>query len=165
MPSLILNYLGQGAMLLTHPQLVTNPFFSMVPEQYRFALVIMATLATIIASQAVISGTYSMTSQASLLGLLPKVRVISTSKTNMGQIYIPSINWILCIGVVLVVLIFKNSQNLAPAYGLCVSLTMLVTVTLAAIVIKSVWKLNIYVVSSILILLFSIDLIFLISII
>lgn len=163
MPSLILNYLGQGAMLLTHPQLVTNPFFSMVPEQYRFALVIMATLATIIASQAVISGTYSMTSQASLLGLLPKVRVISTSKTNMGQIYIPSINWILCIGVVLVVLIFKNSQNLAPAYGLCVSLTMLVTVTLAAIVIKSVWKLNIYVVSSILILLFSIDLIFLIS--
>ena len=163
MPSLILNYLGQGAMLLSHPELVTNPFFSMVPEGYRFALVIMATLATIIASQAVISGTYSMTSQASLLGLLPKLRVINTSKTSTGQIYMPSINWILCIGVLLVVLIFKSSQNLAPAYGLCVSLTMLVTVALAAIVIKSVWKLNIFVVSALLLFLFSIDLVFLLS--
>ena len=163
MPSLILNYLGQGAMLLTHPELVSNPFFSMVPEAYTFPLVIMATLATIIASQAVISGTYSMTSQASLLGLLPKLRVLNTSKSNTGQIYIPIINWILCIGVVLVVLIFKSAKNLAPAYGLCVSLTMLVTVVLAAVVIKSFWKINIYIVSSLLIFLFSVDLIFLIS--
>ena len=163
MPSLILNYLGQGAMLLKHPELITNPFFSMVSESLVFPLVLMATLATIIASQAVISGTYSMTSQASLLGLLPKLRVINTSKTNTGQIYLPSINWMLCIGVVLVVLIFKSSKNLAPAYGLCVSLTMLVTVTLAAIVIKNVWKLNVYLASFLVLLLFSIDLIFLIS--
>lgn len=163
MPSLILNYLGQGAMLLSHPGLVSNPFFSMVPENYTFGLVILATIATVIASQAVISGTYSMTSQASLLGLLPKLRIITTSKSNMGQIYIPTINWILCIGVILVVLVFRNSQNLAPAYGLCVSLTMLVTVSLAAIVIKSLWKLNIYLASALLVLLFSIDLIFLIS--
>lgn len=163
MPSLILNYLGQGAMLLSHPSRISNPFFSMVPENFVFPLVLMATLATIIASQAVISGTYSMTSQASLLGLLPKLRVVNTSKKNAGQIYLPAINWILCIGVLLVVLTFKNSSHLAPAYGLCVSLTMLVTVTLAAIVIKKTWKLNPYLASSLLVLLFSIDLIFLIS--
>ncbi len=163
MPCLILNYLGQGAMLLVHPEYVLNPFFSMVPKAYTFPLVLMATLATIIASQAVISGAYSMSSQASLLGLLPKLRVRHTSKVNTGQIYIPTINWILCLCVVLVVLTFKKSENLAPAYGLCVSLTMLVTVTLAAIVIKNIWKTNIYLVTCFLFLLFSIDMIFLLS--
>jgi KUP system potassium uptake protein len=142
MPALLLNYFGQGAMLITHPESISNPFFLMVPETFTFTLVILATVATVIASQAVISGAYSMTSQAILLGFVPKMKISYTSAKEIGQIYIPTINWFLLIVVVAVVLAFKNSANLAAAYGIAVTTTMIITTILAAIVMSFVWKWN-----------------------
>jgi KUP system potassium uptake protein len=142
MPALLLNYFGQGAMLIAHPEAISNPFFLMVPETFTFTLVILATVATVIASQAVISGAYSMTSQAILLGFVPKMKISYTSAKEIGQIYIPTINWFLLIVVVAVVLAFKNSANLAAAYGIAVTTTMIITTILAAIVMSFVWKWN-----------------------
>ncbi|QWD15519.1 potassium transporter Kup [Polynucleobacter paneuropaeus] len=142
MPCLLLNYLGQGAMLLTNPETISNPFFLMVPEAYTFALVILATIATVIASQACISGAYSMTSEAILLGFLPRMKILFTSAKEKGQIYVPFINWMLCFVVIAIVLAFKKSDNLAAAYGIAVSTTMLMTTILVAVVMKSVWKWN-----------------------
>jgi KUP system potassium uptake protein len=142
MPCLILNYFGQGAMFLSHPEAITNPFFLMVPEGFVFPLVILATLATVIASQAVISGAFSMTSQAILLGFVPRMKVRHTSDREIGQIYMPLVNWTLLILVVAVVLAFKKSENLAAAYGIAVTTTMIVTTFLAAIVMRVVWRWN-----------------------
>lgn len=142
MPCLLLNYFGQGAMVLANPDAIKNPFFLMVPETFTLPLVILATLATIIASQAVISGAYSMTSQAIALGFVPRMRVSHTSDAEIGQIYMPAINWILLITVVAVVLAFKKSDNLAAAYGIAVTATMIVTTILAAVVMRAVWKWN-----------------------
>ena len=142
MPCLILNYFGQGAMFLSHPEAITNPFFLMVPEGLVFPLVILATLATVIASQAVISGAFSMTSQAILLGFVPRMKVRHTSDREIGQIYMPLVNWTLLILVVAVVLAFKKSENLAAAYGIAVTTTMIVTTFLAAIVMRVVWRWN-----------------------
>ncbi|MBU3564368.1 MULTISPECIES: potassium transporter Kup [unclassified Polynucleobacter] len=142
MPCLLINYFGQGAMLLAHPETVSNPFFLMVPESYTFALVVLATLATVIASQACISGAYSMTSEAILLGFLPRMKIAFTSAKEKGQIYVPFINWVLCFVVIGIVLAFKKSENLANAYGVAVSTTMLLTTLLAAVVMKALWKWN-----------------------
>ena len=142
MPALLLNYFGQGAMLLTNPSAIENPFFLMVPDAFTLPLVILATLATVIASQAVISGAYSMTSQAILLGFVPKMKISYTSDKEIGQIYMPTINWFLLAVVVAVVLAFKNSGNLAAAYGIAVTTTMIITTILAAIVMSFVWKWN-----------------------
>ena len=142
MPCLLINYFGQGAMLLAHPETVANPFFMMVPESYTFALVVLATLATVIASQACISGAYSMTSEAILLGFLPRMNIAFTSDKEKGQIYVPFINWVLCFVVIGIVLAFKKSENLANAYGVAVSTTMLLTTLLAAVVMKALWKWN-----------------------
>ena len=142
MPCLLLNYFGQGAMFLVRPETISNPFFLMLPESFSLFLVILSTIATVIASQACISGAYSMTSQAILLGFLPRMRVMFTSEREIGQIYVPFINWMLCLIVVLVVLAFKKSDNLAAAYGIAVSTTMLMTTFLAAVVMKVVWKWN-----------------------
>jgi KUP system potassium uptake protein len=142
MPCLILNYFGQGAMFLSHPEAITNPFFLMVPEGFVFPLVILATLATVIASQAVISGAFSMTSQAILLGFVPRMKVRHTSDREIGQIYMPLVNWTLLILVVAVVIAFKKSENLAAAYGIAVTTTMIVTTFLAAIVMRVVWRWN-----------------------
>jgi KUP system potassium uptake protein len=142
MPALLLNYFGQGAMLIKNPEAINNPFFLMVPESFTLVLVILATLATVIASQAVISGAYSMTSQAILLGFLPKMKITYTSAKEIGQIYMPAINWFLLIVVVGVVLAFKSSANLAAAYGIAVTTTMIITTILAAIVMSFVWKWN-----------------------
>jgi KUP system potassium uptake protein len=142
MPALLLNYFGQGAMLLTNPSAIENPFFLMVPDTFTLPLVILATLATVIASQAVISGAYSMTSQAILLGFVPKMKISYTSDKEIGQIYMPTINWFLLAVVVAVVLAFKNSGNLAAAYGIAVTTTMIITTILAAIVMSFVWKWN-----------------------
>jgi KUP system potassium uptake protein len=139
MPCLLLNYFGQGAMFLNNPETITNPFFLMVPEAFVFPLVILATAATVIASQAVISGAFSMTSQAILLGFVPRMKVRHTSDREIGQIYMPAINWMLLILVVAVVLAFKKSENLAAAYGIAVTTTMIVTTFLAAIVMRVVW--------------------------
>ncbi len=147
MPCLILNYFGQGAMFLNNPEAIQNPFFLMVPEAFVFPLVILATVATVIASQAVISGAFSMTSQAILLGFVPRMQVQHTSDKEIGQIYMPLINWTLLVLVVAVVLAFKKSENLAAAYGIAVTTTMIVTTFLAAIVMRVVWRWNTILVS------------------
>jgi len=142
MPCLLLNYFGQGAMLLDHPEAISNPFFLMVPEAFTLTLVILATFATVIASQAVISGAYSMTSQAILLGFVPRMRIFYTSVKEVGQIYMPAINWMLLVIVICVVVSFKSSANLAAAYGIAVTTTMIITTILAAIVMSFVWRWN-----------------------
>lgn len=129
-PALAINYLGQGAMLLGNPGNISNPFFYLSPARFTFALTILATLATIIASQAVISGTFSVVKQAMRLGYLPHLRIRNTSEHESGQIYIPVANTILLIGVLIVVIVFRSSAALANAYGMAVSTTFLVTTSL-----------------------------------
>jgi KUP system potassium uptake protein len=140
LPGLLLNYFGQGALLLHNPKAITNPFFLMVPENMTLIIVIFATLVTVIASQAVISGAYSITNQAIMLGILPRMRIIYTSSKEKGQIYIPFINWLLLTLVIITVLSFQTSNNLAAAYGLTVSATMVITTLLAGIVMFKLWQ-------------------------
>jgi len=142
LPALLLNYFGQGALLLRDAQSVSNPFFLMVPQYLTLPLVILSAIATVIASQACISGAYSMTSEAILLGFIPRMKVVHTSDREIGQIYVPFINWILCVIVVIVVLAFRKSDNLAAAYGIAVSSTMLITSLLSAVVMHKTWKWN-----------------------
>jgi KUP system potassium uptake protein len=142
MPCLLLNYFGQGAMLLENPAAVSNPFFLMVPKAFVFPLVILATIATVIASQAVISGAFSMTSQAIQLGFIPRMNIRHTSDNQIGQIYIPLNNWILFIVVVGLVLTFKSADNLAAAYGIAVTTTMIATTILVWLVMQYFWKWN-----------------------
>jgi KUP system potassium uptake protein len=136
LPSLVLNYFGQGALLLRDPAAAKNPFFLMAPEWSRLPLVLMATAATVIASQAVISGAYSATRQSMQLGLLPRLTVLHTSNTEKGQIYVPQVNAALFIGVLLLVLLFKTSNNLASAYGIAVTGTFMCDTTLAMVVFR-----------------------------
>ncbi len=139
-PCLMLNYLGQGALLLTNPEAVANPFFYMAPEWARLPLVVIATLATIIASQAVITGAFSVTRQAVQLGFLPRLRIRHTSAKAAGQIYIPIVNWTLLAMVVLLVVGFGQSTRLASAYGIAVTGTMFITTCMLAVVLFRVWK-------------------------
>jgi len=138
-PCLFLNYLGQGALILAEPEAVKNPFFHMAPDALQIPLVLVATLATVIASQAVISGAYSLTSQAIQLGYCPRIQIKFTSEREKGQIYIPNINWLLLLAVVILVLGFKSSSNLASAYGIAVTMTMMIDTILAFIVVQSLW--------------------------
>lgn len=139
-PALALNYLGQGALLLNNPAAVESPFFRLYPDWALMPMVILATLATIIASQAVITGAYSITQQAIQLGLLPRLDIRRTSETERGQIYMPAVNWLLMIAVLFLVAAFRNSSALASAYGIAVTGTMVVTVCLATIVARSYWR-------------------------
>jgi len=139
LPALMLNYLGQGALLMRQPEAVANPFFLLADETYRLPLVIIATLATIIASQAVISGAFSVTQQAVQLGLLPRLRIRHTSAKAYGQIYIPFVNWVLLVLVLLLVLSFRESTNLAAAYGIAVTGTMFITTCLLSVLMLKVW--------------------------
>ncbi|MBL0935368.1 MAG: potassium transporter Kup [Rhizobiaceae bacterium] len=139
-PALLLNYFGQGAFILTHEGAVGQPLFQMVPAWAVFPLVILATVATVIASQAVITGTFSMASQAIQLGLLPRFAVFHTSDTQSGQIFMPQINALLLIGVVILVLEFGSSSALAGAYGISVTGEMVVTALLLLVVMRNVWK-------------------------
>ncbi len=141
-PCLMLNYLGQGALLLGTPEAASNPFYLMAPEWARLPLVILATMATIIASQAVISGAFSVTHQAVQLGFLPRLKTLHTSEKAAGQIYIPLINWFLLIMVVLLVLGFRESTKLASAYGIAVVGTMIITTIMLAVLMVKVWKWN-----------------------
>jgi KUP system potassium uptake protein len=136
LPSLVLCYFGQGALLLRDPAAVQNPFFLMAPEWSRLALVILATAATVIASQAVISGAYSATRQCMQLGFLPRLTVRHTSNTEEGQIYVPRVNAALMFGVLALVILFKTSDNLASAYGIAVTGTFLCTAMLAMVVFR-----------------------------
>ncbi len=142
MPALMLTYLGQGALLIVNPEAIRNPFFLMAPEELRLPLVFLATMATVIASQAVISGAFSITRQAVQLGFLPRLRILHTSARTEGQIYIPFINWTLLVLVILLVLGFENSSNLAAAYGISVTGTMFITTCMMGILMVSVWKWN-----------------------
>ncbi|MBF0270779.1 MAG: potassium transporter Kup [Magnetococcales bacterium] len=142
-PSLLLNYLGQGALLLHNPEAASNPFYLLVPSWLLYPMVALSTAATVIASQAVISGVFSATRQAVQLGLLPRMEVIHTSIHEMGQIYVPFLNWSLMTGVVLVVLSFKSSDNLASAYGIAVTGAMLVDTILAfGVVLSTIHRWN-----------------------
>lgn len=140
MPSLTLNYFGQGALLLEHPEAVKNPFFMMAPDWALLPLVGLATMATVIASQALISGAFSVTKQVIQLGYLPRLQVQHTSETDTGQIYMPFVNWGLFVAIVLAVLFFRSSSNLAAAYGIAVTLDMLITTVLTFFVIRYGWK-------------------------
>ncbi len=139
-PSLILNYFGQGALLIKNPEAISNPFFMLAPSWGLLPLVILSTLATVIASQALISGIFSITRQAIQLGFWPRLSIIHTSSREIGQIYIPFMNWALFFGVIWLVLTFKTSSNLAAAYGIAVTGTMVITTFLALIVAQRKWK-------------------------
>jgi KUP system potassium uptake protein len=141
-PALALNYLGQGGLLLAHPQAIENPFFQQLGAWSVFPLVVLSTIATVIASQATISGTFSMTKQAIALGFLPRMKIMHTSEHEIGQIYIPAVNWGQLIAVLLAVLGFGSSDNLAAAYGIAVTATMLATTVLTYFVIRYRWRLN-----------------------
>ena len=140
-PALALNYLGQGALLLNHPEAVSNPFFNQLGAWSIYPLVLLSTMAAVIASQATISGTFSMTKQAIALGLLPRMRVLHTSESEMGQIYIPAVNWLQLVVVLVAVVGFGSSDNLAGAYGIAVTATMLCTTILTFFVIRYRWHL------------------------
>lgn len=140
MPALTLNYFGQGALLLERPDAVKNPFFLMAPDWALLPLVGLATAATVIASQALITGAFSVTRQAMQLGYLPRLNVQHTSVRETGQIYIPFVNWGLFVAIVLAVVMFRSSSNLAAAYGIAVTLDMLITTTLTFFVIRYSWK-------------------------
>ncbi len=139
LPSLALNYLGQGALLMGDPSAIDNPFYRLFPESWIVPALVLATLAAIIASQAVISGAYSLTKQAMQLGFLPRMRVQYTSAREIGQIYMPAVNWTLLLGVLAVVLFFGSSSALASAYGIAVTLTMMITTLLTYFVVKETW--------------------------
>jgi len=139
-PALVVNYFGQGAMLLEHPDAIENPFFLMAPKWAQLPMVLLATAATVIASQALISAAFSVTKQAIQLGLLPRMQIKHTSVRDLGQIYVPFVNWGLFVFIVLAVGLFKSSSNLASAYGIAVTLDMTITTVMTFFVIRYGWK-------------------------
>jgi len=141
-PCLVLNYMGQGALLLSDPHAAINPFYLLAPESLRLPLVFLATVATVIASQAVISGAFSVTHQAVQLGFLPRLKTEHTSETARGQIYIPAVNWGLMAMVIILVVGFRASSNLASAYGIAVTGTMLITLVMLGVMMLYVWRWN-----------------------
>ena len=162
MPALLLNYMGQGAMLMNMGEAqametVKNPFFYLAPEMLRLPLVLLATMATIIASQAVISGAFSVTQQAIQLGFVPRLRITHTSESAAGQIYIPVVNWALMVMVILLVIMFGSSSNLAAAYGIAVTGAMLIDAVLISVVLLQLWNWNRYIAIGLLALFFTVD--------
>jgi KUP system potassium uptake protein len=139
LPALLLNYLGQGALLIETPGASENPFYRLAPEWALYPLIVLATCAAIIASQALISGAYSLTMQAIQLGFMPRLKIEHTSSTEMGQIYIPALNWALMIGCIVIVVGFGSSSNLAAAYGVAVTATMVITTILLGVVARDKW--------------------------
>ncbi|WP_284616096.1 potassium transporter Kup [Aquabacterium humicola] len=140
MPALVVNYFGQGAMLLQRPEAITNPFYLMAPGWAQLPLVFLATAATVIASQALITAAFSVTKQAIQLGILPRMRILHTSVRDTGQIYVPFVNWGLFVFIVLAVVLFRTSSNLATAYGIAVTLDMTITTVMTFFVIRYGWK-------------------------
>nr|WP_251369288.1 potassium transporter Kup [Polynucleobacter sp. AP-Sving-400A-A2] len=157
LPSLLINYLGQGALLLSNPEAASNPFYLMVPDWALWPVVGLATAATVIASQAVISGAYSLVSQAILLGFMPRMTIMHTSDSEQGQIYIPVVNWALLFMVVVTIIEFRESVNLAAAYGISVTSTMMITAILLGVVMYREWKMNLFLVLSLTAIFFTLD--------
>ncbi|HEX5776054.1 MAG TPA: KUP/HAK/KT family potassium transporter, partial [Caulobacteraceae bacterium] len=139
-PCLMLNYLGQGAMVLAHPETRLDPFFEMIPHFAYWPILVLTTVATVIASQAVISGAFSVTQQAVQLGLLPRIDIRRTSETVAGQIFVPQVNTLLMVGVLVLLVMFRNSSNLAAAYGIAVTGAMFVDTLLFFVIIRFLWK-------------------------
>lgn len=160
LPALLLNYFGQGALLLDDGSAVDNPFYRLVPAAAQLPMLVLATLATVIASQAVISGAFSMTRQAIQLGLLPRMRIIHTSPEEIGQIYLPFVNWGLCVFVMALVFGFRSSSNLASAYGIAVSGTMIISTLLVGIVMFLIWRWRPWLAALVLLGLFIVDVAF-----
>ena len=142
LPALLVNYFGQGALLLSQPEAASNPFFLMLPSWALWPMIGLATIATVIASQAVISGAFSLANQGILLGFLPRMQILHTSDTERGQIYMPMVNWLLLVLVIFTVIQFRESGNLAAAYGISVTTTMLITTSLLAVVMYREWKIH-----------------------
>ncbi|MDM0012193.1 potassium transporter Kup [Variovorax sp. J22P168] len=142
LPGLVLNYFGQGALVLGNPDAIDNPFFRLFPSWGVLPMVVLAAMATVIASQAVVSGAFSLTAQAMRMGYLPRMRIVQTSGDAIGQIYVPTINWLLMAGVLLLVLGFRSSSALSAAYGIAVSITMVTTTLLTGIVAWRLWRWN-----------------------
>jgi KUP system potassium uptake protein len=140
LPALLLNYLGQGALVIHHPATRGNPFFEMIPQAVYWPVLILATLAAIIASQAVITGAFSLTQQAVQLGLFPRISILRTSETQAGQIYVPQVNTFLMIGVLVLLFVFRKSDNLAAAYGIAVTGAMFVDTLLFFVIVRWMWK-------------------------
>ncbi len=141
-PALLLNYFGQGALLIAHPEAIQNPFYLLAPPWALYPLLVLSTLATVIASQAVISGAFSITRQAIQLGYCPRMDIFHTSGDEMGQVYVPAVNWMLMFAVFVLVLSFQSSSALASAYGIAVTGTMIIDTVLAFIIIRKLWKWN-----------------------
>lgn len=160
LPALVLNYLGQGALVLQHPETLQSPFFHMAPDILLIPLVLLATAATVIASQAVITGTYSLTRQAIQLGLLPRMQILHTSEHHHGQIYMPRVTLWLAIGVVFLVMMFGSSSNLAAAYGIAVTGTMAIDSILAFVVVWKLWHVRPWIAALLLMPLLAIDMTF-----
>jgi KUP system potassium uptake protein len=161
LPSLALNYLGQGALVLGNPKALENPFFLMFPDWALFPMVVLAIMAAVIASQAVITGAYSLTRQAIQLGLMPRFEIRHTSEAHSGQIYIPRVNMLLSIGVVLLIVLFRSSSALASAYGIAVTGTMVVTAMMGFVVIWRVWKWSPFAAAALIVPFLLLDLVFL----
>jgi KUP system potassium uptake protein len=161
LPSLAINYLGQGALVFAHPEAIENPFFLLYPDWALIPMVVLATAATVIASQAVITGAYSLTSQGIQLGLLPRFEVRHTSASQAGQIFMPRVNTLLLIGVLLLVALFRSSSALASAYGIAVTGTMVVTCMMAFIVIWKMWRWSMLAAAALIVPFLMIDLTFL----
>lgn len=163
LPSLALNYLGQGALVIVDPKAIENPFFLMFPGWALVPMVVLATVATVIASQAVITGAYSLTRQAIQLGLMPRFEITHTSEAHSGQIYIPRVNALLLISVLLLVMLFRSSSSLASAYGISVTGTMVVTAMMGFVVIWKVWKWSPLAAAALILPFLAIDLTFLVA--
>ncbi|NCN27097.1 potassium transporter Kup [bacterium] len=140
LPALLLNYFGQGALLIQNPEAIVNPFYELVPRFLLYPAILLATCATVIASQAVISGVFSLTTQAIQLGYSPRFKIVHTSQKEIGQVYLPQINRIMCVATILLVLMFKSSTSLAAAYGIAVSLTMILTTLLVLYLAIKKWN-------------------------
>jgi KUP system potassium uptake protein len=163
MPGLMLNYFGQGALLMSYPAALENPLFNMVPSAMVIPLVILAAAATVIASQATISGAYSLTAQAISLGYLPRMKIVQTSGSARGQIYMPVINWLMLIGVLVLVVGFGSSSNLSAAYGISISVTMLCTTVLFSVVAWRFWKWPTPLVLTMAVVMLAVDAVFVVS--
>ncbi|HEX8468988.1 MAG TPA: potassium transporter Kup [Allosphingosinicella sp.] len=157
LPALMINYLGQGALLIASPEAIHNPFFLLAPEWFRLPLVLIATAATVIASQAVISGAFSVTQQAIHLGYIPRIKITHTSAAAASQIYIPAVNWALMVMVILLVLVFQTSSNLTAAYGIAVTGAMFIDTCLLAVVLFALWGWNKWLAAGLLALFFLVD--------
>ncbi|MGA9580839.1 MAG: potassium transporter Kup [Allosphingosinicella sp.] len=157
LPALMINYLGQGALLIASPEAIHNPFFLLAPEWFRLPLVFIATAATVIASQAVISGAFSVTQQAIHLGYIPRIKITHTSAAAASQIYIPAVNWALMVMVILLVLVFQTSSNLTAAYGIAVTGAMFIDTCLLAVVLFALWGWNKWLAGGLLALFFLVD--------